>query len=278
LNGADGSGSLTASRGRRELRIMKSTPRAPTRIRSVAKAVSILVWLAGQPEARSAKQIATALGLPIATAYHILDTLAQDGMLFKDERRLYHLGPSVGLLVDAFQRQNSPPEYLLAPLRRLAEATGETTYLSVSEGSDVVVLAAVEGSHAVRVRGLHVGFRGSLHARGSGKLLLAYADQERIDRYLATVPLVPRTTRTIVDPDALRAELAAIRERGYSFDEEEFTDGVSGVSAPVLRGGIPVAAYTISTPSERFGKRRSELLSAVLAAAAAGTTSQETHA
>ena len=247
--------------------MMKAELRTPTRIRSVGKAVSILVWLAGQPEARSAKQIATALGLPIATAYHLLDTLAQDGMLFKDERRLYHLGPSVGLLVDAFQRQNSPPEYLLAPLRRLAEEVGETTYLSAAEGIDVVVVASVEGSHAVRVRGLHVGFRGGLHARGSGKLILAYASEERIERYLAGA-LAPRTPHTIVDPEALRREFAAIRARGYAFDEEEFTDGVSGVSAPVLRGDVPVAAYTISTPTERFRARRAEFTAAVVAAAA----------
>ena len=53
--------------------------------------------------------------------------------------------------------QNSPPEYLLAPLRRLAEDVGETTYLSTADGLDVVVVASVEGNHAVRVRGLHVG-------------------------------------------------------------------------------------------------------------------------
>jgi DNA-binding IclR family transcriptional regulator len=250
--------------------MVKADLREPTRIRSVGKAVAILVWLAGQPEARSAKQIATALGLPIATAYHLLDTLAQDGMLFKDERRLYHLGPSVGLMVDAFQRQNSPPEYLLAPLRRLAEAVGETTYLSAAEGLDVVVVASVEGSHAVRVRGLHVGFRGALHARGSGKLILAYAGDERIESYLARI-LAPRTPHTIIDPGALRRELAAIRARGYAFDEEEFTEGVSGVSAPVLRGGVPVAAYTISTPTERFRARRDEFTAAVVAVAAAAS-------
>ena len=253
--------------------MMKPASRAPTRIRSVRKADSILVWLAGQPEARSAKQIATALGLPIATAYHLLDTLVEDGMLFKDEHRLYHLGPSVGLLVDAFQRQNSPPEYLLAPLRRLAEEVGETTYLSTADGLDVVVMASVEGSHAVRVRGLHVGFRGSLHARGSGKLILAYADDERIERYLAG-GLAPRTPRTIVDPDALRRELGAIRARGCAYDDEEFSEGVSGVSAPVLLGDTPIAAYTISTPTERFRARRADLTAAVVAAAA-GASRQE---
>jgi IclR family acetate operon transcriptional repressor len=252
---------------------VKAQTRTPTRIRSVGKAVSILVWLAGQPEARSAKQIATALQLPIATAYHLLDTLVQDGMLFKDEHRLYHLGPSVGLLVDAFQRQNSPPEYLLAPLRRLAEEVGETTYLSVADGLDVVVMASVEGSHAVRVRGLHVGFRGSVHARGSGKLMLAYAGGERIESYLGDA-LAPRTPNTIVDADALRVELAAIRARGYAFDEEEFTEGVSGVSAPVIQGEVPIAAYTISTPTERFRARRHDLTAAVVAAAVAASSQE----
>jgi IclR family transcriptional regulator, acetate operon repressor len=253
--------------------MVKAQTRTPTRIRSVGKAISILVWLAGQPEARSAKQIATALQLPIATAHHLLDTLAQDGMLYKDEHRLYHLGPSVGLLVDAFQRQNSPPEYLLAPLRRLAEEVGETTYLSVADGLDVVVMASVEGNQAVRVRGLHVGFRGAVHARGSGKLMLAYAGEERIGTYLGST-LAPRTPNTIVDADALRAELAAIRARGYAFDDEEFTEGVSGVSAPVLQGEAPIAAYTISTPTERFRARRHDLTAAVVAAAAAASSQE----
>jgi IclR family acetate operon transcriptional repressor len=173
-------------------------------------------------------------------------------------------------MVDAFQRQNSPPEYLLAPLRRLAEDVGETAYLSTADGLDVVVVASVEGNHAVRVRGLHVGFRGSLHARGSGKLILAYAGDERIETYLAG-GLPPRTPRTIVDPDALRTELAAIRARGHAFDDEEFTEGVSGVSAPVLQGDVPVAAYTITTPTERFNARRAELTAAVVAVAAAAS-------
>ena len=251
--------------------MVKAESRTPTRIRSVGKAVSILVWLAGQPEPRSAKQIATALGLPIATAYHLLDTLAQDGMLFKDEHRLYHLGPSVGLMVDAFQRQNSPPEYLLAPLRRLAEEVGETTYLSLADGLDVVVVASVEGSHAVRVRGLHVGFRGSLHARGSGKLILAYAGEERIEvSRRRTRPAHPAHDRR---PRCLRRELEAIRERGYAYDDEEFSEGVR-VSPRRCCGRVPIAAYTISTPTERFHARRDELTAAVVAVAA-GASRQE---
>ena len=194
-------------------------------------------------------------------------------MLFKDERRLYHLGPSVGLLVDAFQRQNSPPEYLLAPLRRLAEDVGETTYLSMADGLDVVVVASVEGSHAVRVRGLHVGFRGSLHARGSGKLILAYAGDERIEAYLAG-GLAPRTPNTIVDPVALRRRVLRDSRPRLRIRRRGVHRGRLGRLRAGAAGRRAIAAYTISTPTERFRARRPRLTAAVVAAAAAASSQE----
>src|SRR5919199_1495900 len=141
----------------------------PTRIRSVSRAVEILLFMSEQPEGRTAKETALALRMPVATTYHLLNTLADDGMLAKDAKRQYHLGPKIGALADAFLRQLTPPDYLLAPLRRVAEATGETAYVSGWRHGEIVVLASVEGSHAVRVSNLHVGFAGYAHARASGK-------------------------------------------------------------------------------------------------------------
>src|SRR6478735_3268013 len=111
-------------------RSIVATTRQPTRIRSVSKAISVLSYIAAQETACPARQVADGLGLPIATAYHLLDTLVDEGMLTKDERRLYGLGPRVGALADAYHRQTAPPPRMLAALRSLAEETGETTYLS----------------------------------------------------------------------------------------------------------------------------------------------------
>lgn len=239
------------------------------RIRSVSKAVQILLSVAKAPEGATAKETADGLGLPVATAYHLLDTLVTEGMLVKDSRRRYHLGPRVGVLSDAFLRHPSPPEYLVAPLRRLADETGATTYLSGWQQDDAVVLATVEGTQAVRVRGLHVGFAGDAHARGAGKVFLAYADPRVRERYLDAHALVARTPNTITDRARLEQELERIRERGWAFDLEEFRLGVSGCSAPVLVGGVAIAAYTVSVPSERFTRARDALVAAVLAAAEA---------
>ena len=62
-------------------------------------------------------------------------------------------------------------------------------------------------------------------------------------------------------------QLAAIRERGYAEDLEEYRDGVACVSAPLLWDGVIVAAYTVSTPAHGYEDRREALVAAVLAAA-----------
>src|ERR1700732_4630345 len=100
--------------------------RATTEIRSVTRAARLLSFVADGDGGRSASQCAQALELPLATAHHLLSTLVAARLLSKDAERRYHLGPMVGALADAFDRQLLPDDHLLAPLRQLAEITAET--------------------------------------------------------------------------------------------------------------------------------------------------------
>jgi len=127
-------------------------------------------------------------------------------------------------LADAFMRETHLPEPLMAALRALAERTGETAYVSGWMHDDVMVLATVEGSQAVRVARLHRGSQGEAHARASGKLLLAYAEPDVVQRYLERHPLKAMTEHTITNRDDLLAELSAIRRRGYAVDKEEYAE------------------------------------------------------
>jgi IclR family acetate operon transcriptional repressor len=247
---------------------MKTAEIARTTIRSVSRAARILLLIA-EREGRTAKEVAVALELAVPTCHHLLNTLLAEGLLTKDSRRQYHLGPTVGALSDAFLRRIAPQEQLVAELRRLALATGETGYLSGWRNDEVVVLASVEGTHAVRVARLHAGFTGDAHARSSGKLLLALAPASVRELYLRNHPLSRLTGHTIVRRDMLESEFVRIQQRGYAFDEEEFREGVACVSAPVIDDGLISAAFTVSAPVERFRERQRELVGAVLAAARA---------
>ena len=238
-----------------------------TTIRSAARVSRILSHVAEQPAGSTAKEIAGALGLPLPTAYHLLGTLVGEGLLAKDGHRRYQLGPVVGTIADAYARQLTPPEFLVAPLHRLAHETSETAYVATWRHGRIAVLASVEGSSAVRVSGLHLGFAGFGHARASGKVLLAYGTDAMRRTYLLANPLVPVTARTIVEPHELELELERTRLRGYAVDEEEFREGVACAAAPVLEDGRIVAAYSLSAPIERFRRNREQLLGQLVAVA-----------
>ena len=237
-----------------------------TVIRSVSRASRILVHLGEQQESRSAKEIAAALDLALPTAYHLLGTLVGEGLLTKDSGRQYQLGPALAAITDAYMRQFTPPDYLVGPLRELAEVSGETAYVGCWRQNRLAVLASVEGRNAVRVAGVQIGFIGFGHARASGKVLLAFAPDAVREAYLLENPLVSVTSRTIVEPGELQLELERTRLLGFAVDEEEFREGVACVAAPLLEGGFPVAAFSISAPVERFRRRRQELVDVVVEA------------
>jgi IclR family acetate operon transcriptional repressor len=241
---------------------------APTRIRSVARASRLLLLLAEQPSGLTAKESALALDFPLATTHHLLATLAAEGLVAKDSQRRYHLGPIVGALADAFLHRIEPSERYLAALRRLAEETGETAYLTGWKHGEIAVLSSIEGRNAVRVSGLHVGFQSHAHARAGGKLLLAFAHASTLAAYCSAHPLERLTARTITDEADLRRELERTRRRGYAIDEGEFQEGVACVAAPVVEGGLAAVALGISAPIERFRQRRRELIEATVGAAA----------
>jgi IclR family acetate operon transcriptional repressor len=246
------------------MKYVRMSAKPSTQIQSVARACRLLLYVSEQADGCTATEVATAHEMALPTTYHLLNTLTTEGMLAKDSRRRYTIGPKVGALSDAFLRQMSAPEYLMLPLQQLAETTGETAYLTAWRGEEIRVLASVEGAQVVRVSGLHSGYYDHGHARATGKLLLAYARPELREAYLRRNPLKALTPRTIVDPKAFERELKATRERGYALELEEFAEGVGCASAPVVENGVAIAAYTVSAPIHRFGERREALIDAVV--------------
>jgi IclR family transcriptional regulator, acetate operon repressor len=240
-----------------------------TRIQSVSRACQVLLWLAARHGGATAKEVAFANQLALPTTYHLLNTLADQGLVTKDPQRRYVLGQSTAILAQAYLRSTSVSESLLAGLRQLARQTRETTYLADWCESDIRVLASVEGSQLLRVAEITSGPYEDAHARANGKVLLAYAWPEVREAYLTKHPLRRLTGATICDPRELDEELVRIRERGYAFDHEAFAEGVSCIAAPLLDNGQIIAAFGLSVPTDRFKKNWRKLTEAVLEVVAA---------
>src|SRR5258708_17722760 len=136
-------------------------------------------------------------------------------------------------------------------LDRLGEGTGETITLGVASGGMVEQIAQVDSTYLIGGTNW-VGVSVPLHCAALGKVLLAYG--------AAALPpgrLVRRTGRTITSRDALEADLAEVRRRGYAVTSEELEPGLVAVAAPVYRGGAAVvAALSVSGPATPLSRTR----------------------
>jgi DNA-binding IclR family transcriptional regulator len=146
----------------------------------------------------------------------------------------------------------------LSLLRGLADETQETVNLAVRAGSEAVNIEQI-APHGRRVLNIGwVGRRTPLHASSTGKMLLAFLPEADLDALLQE-PLPPFTEHTITEPQALRADLALVRKRGYATGLEELEIGLNAVAAPVRdHTGRVIATFSVAGPSYRLSKQRIE--------------------
>jgi DNA-binding IclR family transcriptional regulator len=193
----------------------------------------------------SAVEVADALQIHPRTARRLLNRLVHEGYVTRgpEPRRRYVASLRIVALAGQVA-ENS--EFVLSArpyLKRLHEETGMCGHLTVPSLLTVLCLLHV-GEHTLAARP-SIGERVPAHATAAGKALLALRPQWRA--HVLEQPLERFTDATLVDRDALLAELEAIVERGWAFEDEEYQHAVRGVAAPVRsHNGQIVAALGVS--------------------------------
>lgn len=223
-------------------------------IRSVARGLAIIDFVAEQPFPPTARQISEGLGLELATTYHLVNTLAYCDFLEKRAQG-YFLSPAkVSALSDAINRETETPPEILSAVHTLAAQTRETCFGVLLVKDAVTISAVSDGARDVRVAGLHVGMRGDEHARAAGKAILAHLPASEAEMLLRNSGLEPRTTKTKTDIGALENEFKQIRQNGFAIDREEYQEGVCCVAAPLFSDTHlpPTMALAVSVPASRF--------------------------
>jgi IclR family transcriptional regulator, KDG regulon repressor len=205
----------------------------------------------------STTDIARSLGLPIPTVHRILTALKRQGYVSQhDESKRFRLGVAALRLGDRARTVVDLRSVAMPELRKLSKHTGETALLTVlTPGRDHgVCLERVETAHPLRLS-VTPGRQLPLHAGASQKVLLAYLDDDEVDRVIAG-GLAHLCHATITDPRLLRDELATIRRRGWASSYEETNVGVWGVAVPVLNAHAEiVCAVGIAGPSARLSSQ-----------------------
>lgn len=221
-------------------------------IQSVDRALAILELLARWPEL-GVTEIAAELGVHKSTAFRLVTTLEQHRLVEQaGGRGKYHLGFGIVRLAGATTARLDLTREARPVCRRLAAEFNETVNLAVRDGDAAVNVSQEQGAATVSIQNW-IGQRTPLHATSSGKVLLAWLEEDTLATLLDG-GLKPHTPRTITVPGQLRAELGRVRQRGWAATAEELEIGLNAVAAPV-RGadGTVVAALSASGPSYRLG-------------------------
>ena len=226
-------------------------------IQSLDRAMMILEEL-GRSGGMTLTELSEALDQSPATAYRVLVTLETRGIVELDSQtQSWHVGAGAFRIGSAFLRRTNMVERARPVMQALMEATGETANLGVANGLSVLFVSQVETHASIRAF-FPPGTQSPLHASGIGKALLAQFTEPQLNAVISS-GLERFTGRTLTNGSALLSDLAAIRRRGYSIDDEEKAEGMRCVAAPVFDAmGSAIAGLSISGPTARVTANRTE--------------------
>jgi IclR family KDG regulon transcriptional repressor len=199
------------------------------------RALLILDFVGERP--RRINEIALFLEVHHSTALRLLHTLRKHGFVHELPDHRYRLGSAIFRL--SFQALEGIELRSVAKpfMERLNALTGETVHLGTLEDGDVVYIEKVEASHRVRMHS-RIGAVATLHCTGVSKAILAFLPADQRQQLLAGHDLKRFTEHTFTTIDAIEADLALSRERGYALDAEEHEAGIHCAAAPVFTAAM----------------------------------------
>ena len=219
---------------------------------AVDRAAALLSEVVHAADPLTFTDLSAASGLAKSTTSRLLLALERNGLVRRDDHGRFLPGE----MFVSFAWRGGAEAGLVAVaqpfLEKLGRATGETINLGVTSNGAVEQIAQVDSTYMIGGTNW-VGLSSPLHCSALGKVLLAYGAAQlpaphKLDR---------RTDKTITSEPALKADLAAVRARGYAVTDEELEPGLIALAAPVHGyDGAVIAAISVSAPTSRMTKER----------------------
>jgi len=220
-------------------------------------------------------ELCNALKLHKSTVHRLMMVLEQHRFVDKNpETGRYRLGLKLfefgSKAIGALDLQRHSKPYL----NRLLLEIDETVHFCILDDGQVLYIAKVEPQRSVRMA-CTVGSRAPAYCTAVGKAMLAELPDTEVNSIIRRRGLKAITRNTLTTAAELKAELKAVRIRGFAIDDEEKEEGLRCVGAAVRgHSGRLIAAISVSGPAFRVTKERiPDIGRAVMAAA--GDLSEE---
>ena len=241
----------------------------PNRPQVLERSFVILDVLAESSKDLSLAELEERLSLHKSTYYRLLRTLEHHRYAEKDPvTGKYRLGSKILELVSKATSRFDLATIARPYLENLSSQSGETALFGVLNDRQVVSIAVADGKQALRMS-VTVGGKAPAHCTSIGKAILAFLPAEEVNMILRKDGLKPYTPNTITRRSDLMAELAHIRNRGFSMDEQELELGLKCIGSAVRdqSGGV-VGALSIAGSATRLTRKKVASLAPLVARSA----------
>lgn len=228
-------------------------------VQSIDRAFDIIELLSKEPRSIAMTEIGRRLDLHKSTVHRLLTSLRERGYVEQETASgNYKLGLGfvelASLYLNSLELKTEASPYL----NELTKLTGQTSFLAIMDGPEIVYIDKVESYNSLR-RYTIIGKRLPMHATSLGKAMLSGLTDKEIEDLYPDKKLTLLTKRTIPTFAALMAEIRQVRARGWSSDDEENEKGTRCVGAPIFdyRDRVIAAvslAWDINTNPDKFGQ------------------------
>jgi len=181
-------------------------PTGTYKVQALDRAFAVLDLLGESDTPLGLAQVALSLQLHKSTAHRFLMVLERHRMVERTINGKFRLGLRLFDLGNRAIEQYDLRDRAQPHLRRLVTETEETAHLCILEGTHVIYIDKIEPARSVRMI-TRIGASNPVHCTSVGKAILAFLPEDRMNDLLARTRFERFTSRTIVTPEALRAEI-----------------------------------------------------------------------
>lgn len=208
---------------------------------ALEKGLDILELLSAEEPGLSLSEIARALSRSVGEIFRMLVVLEQRGYVAQDSTTGRYV-----LTTFLFELAHKLPvirrlSSIAAPrMRRLASEIHQSLHMGIITNNEVLIVAQVD-SPSTNVMSVRLGAKIDLWKASTGRVIVAFLDDDVIDRLYEDAPRPAGVSLT-----DLKRELTEVRQLGFEVRDSFVVRGVVNISAPIMdHSGSPVAGLTI---------------------------------
>ncbi|MGN0371360.1 MAG: IclR family transcriptional regulator [Enterocloster sp.] len=225
--------------------------------RTTLRTVDILKLVSRKPDGITLDEICEKLELPKTSAYDIVTTLVQTGMIHvaRGQKQRYSIGLTAYRVGINYTNNLDFIGTVDPVLKAFAREVGKTVFFGIRSDDEIVYIRKYEPENPI-ITTATVGTKNPVYCTSLGKAIMAYTKEKERAEVLDRVIFEKHTDRTLLSREAFEQELEQVKMRGYALDARELEEHMECVGAPIFdQDGNVIGALSVSSlykPAEDY--------------------------